>query len=291
MIIWSRLRALTRRPRDENMASPSLSTHLRHLVDRHFPSACVLCGRRLLPVVPPASPPTFSRAFCQDCEAALPWWRAADGCPRCGSNTSSEAAHENSCPQCLADGSPLHQCRTLLRYEADLRRLIPAFKQPSGTLGPAPDVTRAIDHLLDAFANHLAKEAPTGIPGVDLITSLPLHPRRLRRRGFNQADLLAKRIADARCLPFMHNILTRIHDTLPQASLTGEARRHNVQGAFAAARLPGPNLRIAVVDDVLTTGSSLAAAADALLEAGALEVVGITLAATLPARARRPQMR
>jgi ComF family protein len=152
-------------------------------------------------------------------------------------------------------------------------------------------VTRAIDHLLDAFANHLAKEAPTGIPGVDLITSLPLHPRRLRRRGFNQADLLAKRIADARCLPFMHNILTRIHDTLPQASLTGEARRHNVQGAFAAARLPRPNLRIAVVDDVLTTGSSLAAAADALLEAGALEVVGITLAATLPARARRPQMR
>lgn len=290
MFIRSGFRTLTQALRDGQRRSRSHAMRLRILADRHFPNACVLCSERLPPPNAGLTSHSFSRAFCRECESALPWWRVVDGCPRCGAakGSPSHADASTGCPRCLAECSPLHRCRTLLRYEGELRRLIPAAKKPHGTLGPEPAVIRAIEHLLGAFADHLAKEATTGIPGVDLVTSLPLHPRRRRQRGFNQADLLAKRIAEARCLPFVPELLTRIHDTVPQASLKGQARRRNVAGAFVARGFSVKGRRVAVMDDVLTTGSSLTAAANALLEAGALEVVGITLSATLPAASRRP---
>ncbi len=242
------------------------------LLDALLPSACTVCGARV--ASPSASRP---RAFCQPCEAALPWWRRVDGCPRCGARADTA----DGCPGCLAGQSPLHSSFASLRYAGVVARLIPAIKRLDTRRAPTAPVLRAID----ALADHLASQVEGALAGrIDLVTSLPLHPRRRRDRGFNQADAIARPIAARLGVPFEPTLLARVHDTPPQAALRGRARVDNVRGAFLATRTLPARVRVALVDDVLTTGASLEAGAEALLRADALEVRGLTLAATLPRR-------
>jgi ComF family protein len=260
------------------------------------PSHCVECGSR----IPPSSMQSaFSLALCAVCDLSLPWWRRVDGCPRCGSRLSPAAifvAGErdpfsgtgDACPGCLSRGSALHRCHSLLRYRGAIVRWLPAFKNPSGPFGPSVEVARAIHYLADELGGRIQRE---GTNALDLIVSVPLHPRRRLRRGFNHADLIARQIANRIGLEWSVDTLIRRRATRPQASLSGRQRLENVRGAFRATRSLDRNCRIGLVDDVLTTGNTLEAAAEALLEAGALEVRGITLAATLPHRRAREAAR
>ena len=114
---------------------------------------------------------------------------------------------------------------------------------------------------------------------VDLITWVPLHPKRKRKRGYDQAELLARRVGELTGLP-VENTLKKIRATAVQ-SQTGEdeARKANVQGAYCA--LPGLDLtekRIILIDDVATSGATLAECASALRQAGAGTVIGLTFA-------------
>ncbi len=167
-----------------------------------------------------------------------------------------------------------------------MRRWLPAFKNPPTPLGPSAAVLRAIDHLAAELARSLQHAGP---PPLDLLIAMPLHRARHLRRGFNHSDRIASTLARRLALPVCPSGLARVRATRPQASLSGDARRQNVRGAFRARRRFDPEIRIGLVDDVLTTGQTLESAADALLEAGAFEVRGLTLAATLPPRARRPR--
>lgn len=100
---------------------------------------------------------------------------------------------------------------------------------------------------------------------------MPLHRNRLRQRGFNQAQEIAREIARNLRLPILSHAAARIIDTPPQASLSLKARRNNLRGAFVCdAGVRGK--RVAIVDDVMTSGSTLDALAEALLHAGVLEV-------------------
>ena len=219
------------------------------------------------------------------------------------------------CPGCLAGGSPLHRCLAAARHADPVARLIPAFKNPRGPFGPAPGARRLVAHLADALVDRLVEET-RALP--DLVVPIPLHPSRLRRRGFNQSDWIADRVAHRLGRPFAPGLLVRVRDTGTQAGLSARQRRANLACAFrVAGRVPGPlpphvlqagredgtaprparpraarplaGLRIALVDDVLTTGGTLEAAAEALLDAGAVEVVGLTLSATLAPRRARPE--
>jgi ComF family protein len=112
----------------------------------------------------------------------------------------------------------------------------------------------------------------------DLLAPMPLHWRRLRERGFNQAELLAEQLAPLSGLPVV-NAVRRVKHTPRQAGLTGKQRRANVKGAFM---VPKPALvsgkRVLLVDDVLTTGASANSCAQALKEAGASTVAILALA-------------
>jgi ComF family protein len=112
----------------------------------------------------------------------------------------------------------------------------------------------------------------------DVIVPVPLHRRRERTRGYNQSALLAQDLAHRLALPVVAGVLQRTVDTAPQVSLNTLERTQNVQEAFCCADLTLSGRSVLLIDDVLTTGATLRACAVALLQGGARDVHGITLA-------------
>ena len=158
-------------------------------------------------------------------------------------------------------------------YRAEVETWMQRFKYPAPGLGGLDATPRAVAELL---ACESAARAPG--PRPDLVVPVPLHPKRLRSRGFNPAGLLARAVARASEAPCDPVALRRLRDTPSQTGLDRRGRRRNVQGAFAARR-PLPR-RVWLVDDVATTGATLAACARALRGAGVRRVVAICAAAT-----------
>lgn len=110
---------------------------------------------------------------------------------------------------------------------------------------------------------------------------VPLHPRRKRWRGFNQAELLGEMIASNLNLPFLPDLLVRVKNTKPQTKLDEEERKKNIRGAFKInpnSKFLIRNSRFILFDDVWTTGSTLRECGQVLKRAGAKEVLGLTLA-------------
>jgi ComF family protein len=128
-----------------------------------------------------------------------------------------------------------------------------------------PDLARPIAHLLMRATSTLAADPP------DVVLPVPLHPTRLADRGFNQATLLARPVASQLLARFVPLALARTRDTPHQAHLDRAARAENVAGAFRVRR-DVRDLRVLLVDDVVTTGATLRACADVLRRAGARDV-------------------
>jgi ComF family protein len=131
-----------------------------------------------------------------------------------------------------------------------------------------------------ALAEALAEAIGAAPPGAALVP-VPLHAARLRERGFNQSVELARVLGRRWRLPLLDNALARTRDTGQQAGLSRQARLSNVSRAFVWENGAPPPRAIILVDDVLTTGATLAACAEALRAAGAHEVRGVALARSL----------
>jgi ComF family protein len=217
------------------------------------PSRCAVCGRW------PARP------LCDACVLKF-----AQPVHRCGACALPVGEGIATCGACLQQPPPLDACFAAVAYAYPWSGLVSRFKF-QGEPGWAA-----------SLAERMARSPglPEELLRADLVLPVPLAPRRLAERGFNQALLLARALAadkaDAR-------LLLRLRETGPQTALDRKARQANVGGAFGVEPLRAHEVRgksILLVDDVMTSGASLHAAAAALKQAGAQRVAAAVLART-----------
>jgi len=159
------------------------------------------------------------------------------------------------CGDCQHEPSPLQETRAVFDYAFPLDRLLPRLKF-HGDFAAGRVLARGMaERLADA-------------PRPDAIVSIPLHRARLRQRGYDQALELARPIARALRLPMQGQLLQRRKATTAQSRLDADARKRNLHDAFVVADLGSLPSHVALVDDVMTTGATLHAAASALRAAG-----------------------
>jgi ComF family protein len=212
------------------------------------------------------------RSWCGDglCEACLR--RFAPARARCLGCARVLAAPAARCGDCLRAPPAFERCITVADYASPWRELIAGFKFRQ-QIELAGALAAALGHAVDA--------AGAAVP--DLVLPVPLSRERLRERGFNQAWEIARRVARWRRLRVSAALLQRVRDTAHQIGMTRAERERNLRDAFWVDDRFGRRLagcRVALVDDVLTTGATAQAAALALRRAGAQEVELWVLART-----------
>lgn len=218
-------------------------------LDLVFPPVCAACGR-LGPII------------CAECTAKL---AHDDGptCSRCGRET---AVTTSSCAFCRKSDFNLHQARSCFAYREPLIVLIHRYKYDS------------LFALAEPLGTWMVRLWPEWDSEPDMIIPIPLHPRRLRVRGFNQARLLAEQLGRAVGLEVDSQLLSRVRYTRPQVGLSRLERQQNVSGAFEASSDAAAGRHVLLVDDVFTTGTTMFSAAKTLLAAGATAVSAYCLA-------------
>ncbi len=209
------------------------------------------------------------RLLCPDCAARLAP-RLGGFCPWCGDPAADPEAPPLVCLACRTSGRPWDGFAFHGRYEGTLRDLVLGFKF-HGRL----DQGRLLAGLLaEACLRAASRTGPGAMepPGPEVIVPVPLFPRRLGWRGFNQSLALARGLGRVLGRPVAAEGLARIRDTTPQSLLPGPRRLDNLRGAFAADPAVAAGRRVLLVDDVMTTGATVDTAARALRAAGAVRV-------------------
>ena len=214
------------------------------------------CAACLAPFVPPASA-GGTAYFCPACHMDLPR-RVAGYCPLCGEPALLPFSTPVPCASCLGDAPPWEAFRFYGIYEGLLCQLILRMKYSSDL-----SMARALGELMLPLCREL--------PACDAIVPMPQHPARLRRRGCNQCQEMARPLGRSLDLPLMPQYLRRTLLTRPQTRLRRLERRADLSASFAADPAVGGK-RILLLDDTMTTGTSLRYAARCLLQAGAVAV-------------------
>lgn len=216
------------------------------LIHKLFPATCLLC-------LDPGQPPFLD--LCRDCEEDFP--RTGRGCAICAAPLAAPAI---ACAHCVARRPAFDAAFVPYRYEFPLVELIHRLKY-----GGQIAIARILGTLL---ARRIAERGATA---VDAVVPVPLHPAREAQRGYNQASEIARFGAEILGLPVADRVAIRTRATEEQAALPAIVRRVNVAGAFAIRAREVPPA-VAIVDDVLTTGSTADALAGELKRAGCRRV-------------------
>ncbi len=203
-----------------------------------------------------------------------------EGLDLCGACLAGLPWNPSACPRCALPTPQGDVCGDCLRHEAVLARRgkLPALDAVHAGLVYAAPLDRLLlrfkfhrDLAAGALLAQLMAETATAWPRPDALVPVVLHRSRLRRRGYDQALELARPLARALDLPLRADLLQRVRATAPQSELDAGARRRNLKGAFAVKPGPMPQ-HVVLIDDVMTTGATLHAAADALKRAGVQRV-------------------
>lgn len=223
---------------------------------QHLPEQpCILCGTL-----------SADGVWCSDCDKSLPLL-ASSHCPVCALPALNNAV----CGNCLK--TPPHFKRTVAAY---------AYAFPLDKLMLALKYSEQLN-LAKRLGDKLVQNV---IARPDCLVAMPLHPARLKERGFNQSLQLARHVGKQLKLPVLISACQRVRDTPSQSTLPWKERRKNMRKAFAcSSEVAGKH--VAVVDDVMTTGATLNELSMALLDAGATEVSAWVVARTLPHTGKR----
>ena len=235
------------------------------LLDLVYPPCCLVCGKRM-----------ESGALCEACIRSfvplLPPF-----CDRCGGLT--EGAGRMVCKICeTGPGAPYQWSQAMGHFGGPLRDAILRFKY-EGKAALAHPLGLALARSLDSPPSPLLTSTSGELLAFDAVVPVPLHPSKLRQRGFNQSERLARVVAQERNWNLDLNGVVRVRKTQVQARLEGAQREENVRGAFACRppqRYAGQS--VLVVDDVLTTGSTMREVARVIRDAGAARVCVVALA-------------
>ena len=248
------------------MALKSIGSQVPHLLQETlktaiaflYPAKCRVCEAFLeITSVP---------YICTDCwhdiQLVEPPW-----CDICGTPDIS-----GLCDECATNPPRYGKLRSIAFYQTTLQHAIHLFKFQKKKV--------FAKHLIRMINAHLPTDCC--IADYDFMLPVPIHKKRLRERGFNQATLLAKGIAQAEGVPILTDALIRHRDTVAQSRLDRDARQQNIIGAF---EIPNPKVirdkRILIVDDVFTTGATIREAVNELWNADPAEIDVLTLARTL----------
>jgi competence protein ComFC len=218
-------------------------------VDSFFPRRCVGCGK-------------LGDFICPECLEKLPRL-LPPLCPHCGRPQASGIV----CPDCRRRQTEIDGIRSPYRFDEVIRKAIYELKYRN---------LKAISACLAGLlADYLRSNQLNG----EALTYVPLHPRRLRERGYNQSSLLARELAKRIDLPVIEDCLVRVKQSKPQVRASDvRERRSNVAGAFVCCDEGVSCKQIILIDDVCTSGATLESCATALKSKGAVSVWGLTLA-------------
>ncbi len=219
------------------------------MINFFFPRRCVGCGKT-------------GDFLCASCGQKLPRL-LSPFCQKCGKPELSGTL----CATCWGWHSQITGIRSPFRFEGIIRLAVHELKYNN-----LKAISGCLAMLMaDYFRDHTMQG--------EVLVPVPLHPRRLRQRGYNQSGLLARELGRLISLPVVEDSLYRLKDSSPQARAdTVEDRRKNVRGAFACRDKKLRKRHVILIDDVCTSGATLEACATALKAARALSVWGLTLA-------------
>lgn len=229
-----------------------LKARIRHDVRRLiFPPRCPLCDRVLAP---------DEKSICRGCEEIITKVRGKY-CMICGRQLKGNAG--NVCDDCRNFPHIFAEGRSLYEYEGPVKECVYRFKY------------KGRKSYADAFAADAEELWGEWIKAsADVIVPVPMNREKLKKRGYDQADVLARAIALEMGIPYMH-LLERVKKTVPMKTLSRGQRQNNLKNAFQVRDFDVKLKRILLVDDIYTTGSTLDECARALLQKGAAEVSGI----------------
>lgn len=217
------------------------------LLDLLFPRFCVGCG-------------TEGEFLCKSCIQELRELQPPF-CSQCGLPMNGNRI----CPDCQNLPLAIDGIRSVYVHQGLVREIIHSIKYKN------------IKAMAKPLAKLLANYIESSPLSADVFVAVPMHPKRLRKRGYNQPELLVNELSNLTGIPNKTELLIRTKNTTSQVSLTADDRRNNVNGAFQCKDQVFLGKKVLIIDDVCTTGATLNACAIALKEGGAASVWGLTL--------------
>lgn len=219
------------------------------VIDFFFPRSCVGCGK-------------VGDFVCIKCSKKLARLQPPI-CQRCGRPESSGTY----CNECWGTNTGLDSIRSVFVFDGIIRSAVHELKY------------RNLQSIAGCLSQYMAEYFQENKLTGDILLAVPMHEKRMKRRGYNQSELLANEISNMISIPVISGVIVRARDNKPQARTTCvEERRKNMENAFTCVSNDIKGKEVIIIDDVCTSGATLEACAAVLKERGAKKVSGFTLA-------------